>query len=361
MNHLLHVFPSFAVGGSQIRLARLCAAWGGRYRHTIVSLDGRTEMAARMPGDIDLQLIAAPVDPRRGLANLPQIRRIITSLAPSRLVTHNWGSIEWALANRLMPVAAHVHIEDGFGPDEAGGQFKRRVFTRSLALRGRHTMVVLPSRNLARIATTLWRLPAKRALYLPNGIDVAAFAAAAEARAPGEAPIIGTIATLRAEKNLGRLIDAFAALASTYPALRLHIVGDGPERAMLEAKAAALGPVAARITLAGPSDDPAGAQAGFDIFALTSRTEQMPFSVMEAMAAGRPIAALDVGDVLEMVATENRPFVVSQRDEAGFRAALARLIDDRELRLRLGAANQAKAVAEFDLATMAERYAALFG
>ena len=104
---------------------------------------------------------------------------------------------------------------------------------------------------------------------------------------------------------------------------RLVIIGDGPERQTLERLAAELG-IADRVRFAGHVAAPAAEYARFDVFALPSDTEQMPLSVLEAMAAGLPVVSTDVGDVRAMVAEENAPLLVPKDDAA--LAALDRLI-----------------------------------
>jgi glycosyltransferase involved in cell wall biosynthesis len=117
-----------------------------------------------------------------------------------------------------------------------------------------------------------------------------------------------------------------------------------------------------RILFTGATETPEIELAKFDIFALTSDTEQMPLSVLEAMAARLPVVSFAVGDLPEMVAEENRPFVSTPLgNEEEFRVHLGRLIQSAELRLRLGVANQVRAEKNFDVALMADRYAALFG
>ena len=149
---------------------------------------------------------------------------------------------------------------------------------------------MLPSRNLVRIATRDLEAAARVIRYVPNGIDLARFATDGAQRGAGE-PVIGTVAALREEKNIARLCSrAFALL----PSGRLVIVGDGPERPALEALAASLG-VADRVEFAGHHQDTPAFYARFDIFALSSDTEQMPLSVIEAMASGLPVVATDGG------------------------------------------------------------------
>ena len=304
---ILSVFATFATGGPQVRFASIANHHGARFRHAVVAMDGDRSCRARLDRQLDVRF--PEINLRKGdtRGNIGRIRRFLRAERPSVLVTSNWGSIEWALAN-LVPMVRHVHVEDGFGPEERDAQIPRRVWTRRLALR--RVPVIVPSRTLQRIAQTSWRLP--RVTYLPNGIDLGRFTPDA---APDRIPVVGTVAALRPEKNLTRLVHAVAGLP-----IRLLVVGDGPERPGLERLASELG-VSARFV--GAVTDPAPLYREMDIFALSSDTEQMPLSVLEAMAAGLPVAATDVGDVREMLAPANGKHVVP-RDPA----ALARAIAD---------------------------------
>jgi glycosyltransferase involved in cell wall biosynthesis len=361
--HLLHVFPTFEVGGAQMRFSRLVKAHAARYRHTVIALDTVTDMASRVPTEAQITYRKISFDKRRVFANLRLFRNMIEEIGPDVLVTYNWGAIEWALANRGFAARKHVHIEDGFGPEEARRQLLRRVWTRRLALSGRHTTVVLPSRGLEKIALREWKLNPSRVRFIANGIDCERFSIDVASRRSRSAPlIVGTVATLRVEKNLPRLIEAFCATAAgrTKDELQLVIVGDGPEKATLEAMAQRSSS-ADQIRFVGPTSAPEEWLRRMDVFALSSDTEQMPFSVLEAMACGLPIVSLAVGDVPHLVAAENAAQIVPFTDEAGYRAALDLLLDDMELRFKLGRANQRKAREQFDESLMAARYAELFG
>ena len=348
---VVHVFPAFAVGGAQVRFAALANHFGGAFRHVVVSLDGNLACAERLDASLDVTFPAIDAPKHKVLANVLRYRRLVRAWRPDVLVTCNWGAIEWAMANRPA-VTRHVHIEDGFGPEERDEQIRRRVLTRRFVLA--RSTVVLPSRNLWRIATGIWGLAKEHVHYVPNGIDLQRFVPAPHT-AVREVPVIGTVAALRKEKNLGRLLRAFAGL--TMPA-RLAIVGDGPERPALEALAGQLG-IAGRVTFLGHIDDPSTVYAGFDVFALSSDTEQMPLSLIEAMAAGLAVAATDVGDVRSMLAEPNRSFV-GKLYEFELARSLAALLADPALRGRLGQANRAKAEREFDQASMFRAYAAVW-
>ncbi len=350
---LLHVFPSFAVGGAQMRFATLANRLGDRFRHAVVAMDGRKEASALLDPALDIRFPQVGVVKGDTRGNLWRFRAALRQIAPDLLVTSNWGSIEWAVA-RIGTGVPHLHMEDGFGPEERERQLPRRVLARRLLLR--RATVVLPSRLLWRIATETWRLPQSRLRLLPNGIDLARFVPAGP-REGARPVVIGTVAALRPEKNVGRLIRAVARLPAAMPA-RLVIVGDGSERAALEALAEAQG-VGGRVEFAGHRADPAPLYAGFDIFALASDTEQMPLTVLEAMASGLPVAATDVGDIAAMLDAANRPYVVAREDGA-LADALAGLVARSDLRAALGAANRARAEAEFAEADMIAAWRDLF-
>ena len=138
----------------------------------------------------------------------------------------------------------------------------------------------------------------------------------------------------------------------------LVIVGDGPERGALEALAGTLG-LGARVTFTGHVAEPQRLYRDFDIFALSSDTEQMPMTVLEAMAAALPVAATDVGDIKDMLAAGNRDFI-TPLDDAALAGALVSLLRQPALRHAIGAANRARAEHDYDQETMFRAWRALF-
>ncbi len=358
---LLHVFSTFAVGGPQTRFATIANRLGSKYRHLIASMSGVTEALELLAPDLEYQTVPVYNARRNILGNVLRFRKELRRLKPDMVVTYNWGALEWAIANRFGPRIPSIHVEDGFGPDEATARLRRRVWLRRLGL-GHKTSIIVPSHNLQRIATAEWRFPETRVTYIPNGVDLVRFAAPVpEADRPfvkvhGEI-IVGTCAALRKEKNLGRLISAFASCGARNA--RLVICGDGPERRTLEAATIANG-IANRVVFTGHLSNPERALAGFDLFAMSSDTEQMPIGLLEAMAAGLPAVATDVGDIKAIVSQPNQSYVVNAADTAALTGALRALLGDPVLRGKLGDANRAKVAKEFSIDMMVAAYDRLF-
>ena len=195
-------------------------------------MDGNYECVGRLQADVDFSILDVPIHKGKTLRNAREFRQVLKRYSPSALVTYNWGAIEWALAN-LRPVCRHVHIEDGFGPEEAEGQLARRNWFRRGVL-GLRTQVIVPSLDLRRIASQTWKIGDRQLTYIPNGIDCRRFCRPVERgtisglEISNDELVVGTVAGLRPEKNLTRLVQAFAEVRRACPA-RLLIAGDGPE------------------------------------------------------------------------------------------------------------------------------------
>jgi L-malate glycosyltransferase len=363
LRKLMHVFPTFALGGAQMRFATLANALGPELEHVVVSLDGAGGAEALVRPDVRLCL--RPVIARKGgglsLANLRAFRRALREEGPGLLLTYNWGAIEWALADRFRRICRHLHVVDGFGPEEAISQLPRRVWMRRLALSG-PTTVVVPSQALHRLVIETWKLDPTSVRHIPNGVDAAALAREAREpwclrRGPDEL-LFGTLGGLRPEKNLGRLLRV-AAMVPKDLRWRLVIAGEGQERVALEAQAHALG-LSDRVVFTGFVDRPGALLGALDVYVLTSDTEQMPISVLEAMAVGLPVLATDVGDLRVMLPAESRDTCVfAHEEEQAFADRVAALLSAPDERRRLGDLNRAKA-AEFSLEAMIASYDRLF-
>jgi glycosyltransferase involved in cell wall biosynthesis len=208
-------------------------------------------------------------------------------------------------------------------------------------------------------------IPGARIRRIPNGVDTSRFApagAAERARLRGAAGVpAGALAIyagrLAPEKGADVLLEAWAALAPETPAT-LCLVGDGPERAALEARARALG-IDGRVRFAGARADVAPWLRAADLFVLPSRTEGLSVALLEAMACGLPVVATDVGATREAAGPDGAVVVPPGRPDA-LAAALATVLRDAGRARALGAAARARAVAGFGIEAVAARHLDLY-
>lgn len=363
---ILHIHSSFNPGGKELRAAKLINAFGAHVEHAIVSgVPGAMGAAGMIDPAIPVRYPAFPA--LTGRPSLKRFRQIAEAMRGFDLVlSYNWGAMDAVMAHRLfarrLGLAPLVHHEDGFNHDEVLRLKPSRNLYRRLALPTAAALVV-PSGVLEQIAQKVWRRPAVQVRRIANGIPLDDFRRPPRGDAlpdlvkqPGEL-WVGTMAGLRAVKNLPRLVEACAGLPLPW---KLVIVGEGPDRPAIEARIRELG-MEGRAFLPGHATDPAAVMPLFNLFALSSDSEQFPISVVEAMAAGIPVVATDVGDIRSMVAQENRPYVEGITDVTGLSVALARLTADAQARASIGAANRSKAEAEYDEQRMIAAYRATYG
>ncbi len=364
--HILHLHSTFAAGGKELRSVRLMNAWGPNVGHSIVSaVPDRIEAAQYISRTIPITYPASfpSLSGRPTLGRLQKLARAMKGY--DLILTYNWGAIDAVMAHTLfgeaMGLPPLIHHEDGFNEDEIKRLKKRRNWYRRIAL-GRAAGLVVPSQKLEEIALTHWAQPIGRVKHIPNGIATAGFAKRPRNDAlrgvikrKGEF-WVGTMAGLRKIKNLPRLVRAFAGLPEEW---HLVIVGEGPEEDAIREEADRLD-IGHRLHLPGFVPDPANYVGLFDIFALSSDSEQFPISVIEAMAAGVAVVAPAVGDIVEMVAPANGPYISAAGDDASLAGSLRELAASTHLRAVLGAANRENARAQFDEKKMIEAYRRLY-
>jgi len=254
------------------------------------------------------------------------------------------------------------HVITMHGGRYFAGRWSRRVALRWATRRSAGAVAV--SAALQADLASVLRLPRDTIRVLHNGIRPVVGSPDGVRRELGigdEEPLIVAIGNLYPVKGHIVLLQALRTLLDRPGLARCHvaIAGRGEENDTLRAYAAAQG-FADRVHLLGYREDVADLLAAADVFALPSRSEGVPLALLEAMFAGKGIAASAVGGVPEVVTPEREALLVPPDDPASLASALARLLDDSALRYRLGHAARARADRAFTVETMVDGYLHLY-
>ena len=287
--------------------------------------------AARIPVDVIPE--RAPFDTQ----HLPRLRAIVRERAPDLIQTHNTKSHFLVRLSGLWRERPWVAFHHGYTTTD----FKMRVYNQfdRWSLRTPRQVVAVSEAfvgGLVRMGVPEGRIVVVHSAVNPVFAGRVAAVNREAARASlgireGER-IVLAVGRLSREKAIADLVAAMAELRR--PNLRLVIAGDGPERANIERAAAAAG---LRPVMPGLVRDVAPFYAIADVLALPSLSEGSPNVLLEAMAAGVPVAATAVGGVPEIAVDGETALLVAPCDTPALSGAIARLLDDAALANRLAA------------------------
>lgn len=232
----------------------------------------------------------------------------------------------------------------------ASSSRSRRWLKRQLSRRlAAHVSV---SERAARTIESEAGLPSGSIRTIHNGVPLRG---AVTTRAPNAPATVAVIGRLDRQKGIDVLFDAVAEM----PHVSVLVVGDGPERHSLTAHAERLG-LATRVAFVGWEDDVHARLGQIDALVLPSRNEALPLVVLEAMLAGVPVLASDVGGLRECIEHDRTGLLVPPDDAAALAVELRRLVDDPALRTRLAAAAATRALARHTASAMAASYERLY-
>jgi glycosyltransferase involved in cell wall biosynthesis len=211
-------------------------------------------------------------------------------------------------------------------------------------------------------------VPSSRIVTIPNFLDPQSFEPLSEGSrrmllndlgVPQDAFVVGIVARLSAVKDHATLLRAIAELASEIPNVHCVLVGEGPERGRIQAVAREL-EIEARVHLAGERAQVPNLHGLFDVSVLCSTTEAFPNSVLEAMAAARPVVATDVGGTPDAVRQGATGLLVPPSDPSRLAGAISRLHAEPALRTKLGTAARAAALAGYSASAVISQVEALY-
>ncbi|MDJ1008309.1 MAG: glycosyltransferase [Paracoccaceae bacterium] len=363
---ILHVCDKLGVRGSTIHgVTRLLSWWLTRFDETRHHVD----LLVLQPWDHSADFLVERgvrircVDiPKAHPKALTEIRAAIRKDGYDILHLHGYSASNYGrIAARLtgIPAIVHEHFVDPKMP--------RRQSVADRVLAGLTTRGIGVSHSVVEFMATKRFIPRRKLMFVPNGAPLADFTRAgpdvtakkrAELGLPEGATVIGSIGRLDIQKGLTHLVEALPRLAEAGHTPWVVLVGDGPQRGPLEARARALG-VADRVIFAGFAADTRPVQSLFDIQAFPSLFEGTPLALFEAMTMGLPIVASAVDGLAEVLVDDATAALVPPADPAALATALARFLDAPEAAARLGTA-AAEAAKGYDISVAVERLAAVY-
>jgi sugar transferase (PEP-CTERM/EpsH1 system associated) len=321
-----------------------------RFRHHVICLRGPGELSQRF------EAAGISVTALGATGRLPALVRLVRLLKRSRphvVHTHNAGPNWYAAAARfLTPVPALVHTKHGrnLSPSRRLARINRWASMATDA-------VVSVSADAAEEIRGREGIAPCKVVVIHNGIDLTG----RTVRPPEPRPALRAIsvARLNVVKDQRTLLRAVRLVVDRHPAFRLDLVGDGSERGALEGLRRDLG-LEAHVRFVGYREDVQALLQESDVFALTSRTEGLALTLLEAMAAGLPVVATDVGGNREVVARGETGLLVAAGSPTAVAEALLSLIDDPARAAAMGRAGRQRVERLFDIRTMVARYETLY-
>ena len=350
--HVVFSIDTMSVGGTEMNALRTAARLDRtRFRVTVVTLRGEGPLAERY-ADIGVPVRRFPIFSLYSPATVRQSIRLARFLEEERVsVVHchdqysNFFSVASARLARIPVILSSKRWLHSTLPYRVANGIGFRLSTRVLA-------------NSPAVATSLQRddrLSPKRVVVIPNFVDEAAFATPSDAQLHEwrrelqlheGARVIGIVASLLPIKDHGTLLRAASILRNRWPDLRVVIVGAGPALPSLQALAETLG-VRDVVRFAGLRPQVPSFHYLFDVSVLCSTSEGFPNTLVEAMAAGRPIVATDVGGVRDAVRHEENGLLVPAGDADAIAGAVDALLADTERARLMGGRGRTRAHDEF--------------
>jgi len=375
----LHVIDALNIGGAQELLA-LLSKWAPPGRNMAVCvLQPRLDAKARLEANgVPVHAFNRPrpsiFSPFRFLAyivgNLRDIARLKKKLGADVIHCHlSDAEFLGILAGRLsgarkVTMTFHTPM---LLPERANGDPRNRlrIWAMRLIYRRADAVVAVSAETLAALRDVVGIDPA-RLVLIPNGVDCDDLAS----RTPSEKlrRELGLGPNDRVMLNLGRLvplkgqifiIQALERLADSQPGLKLLIAGDGPEESVLAGEIARLG-LGDRAFLLGARSDVADLLAISDVVVGASLWEGTSLALMEAMAAGKPLAVTNIPGNRELLADDVSALMFPPADAPAMAHAVGRLLTEPALAERLVRSAQAKARQTFDIRRVVAAYEALW-
>jgi glycosyltransferase involved in cell wall biosynthesis len=302
---ILHVMPSFGFGGMEKIICAVIEGTNDDNRHAILALEGHAR-AVEWIKNTDVQIIRFAKKRSRS-SFFQALFFALRAVRPDLLMTYNWGATDAIWLGRLAGIKNIIHNEHGFNADEVKATIWKRDIIRFIVYRLASKVIVV-SHELEERLRRRFLIREDKVRRIPNGVDAFYYSPDDGERQRVRNSlgfrdadcVLGFSGRLDPVKNLNLLLDIFTACKPHETPVRLLIVGDGPEGQRLKSRCydEKIYPF---VVFAGQQQQVLPYLRAMDVFVLTSLREQMPLTVLEAMAVGIPVVATSVGEIPYMI------------------------------------------------------------
>jgi glycosyltransferase involved in cell wall biosynthesis len=360
---ILHVIPSFGLGGMEKIICSIINHHFSQYKHIILSLDGNN-LAFQWIKSSNVERLEFQKE-KSFSQYLRKLYKAINNAYPDLLMTYNWGATDAIWLGRLVGIKNIIHHEHGFSIEEAQMTIWKRDICRFIVYRMVSALVTVSTNLRTSLQKKYW-LSDKRVLLISNGIDSDYYspdnstrqAMRKELEFDEDDFVIVFSGRLDPVKNFELLLDVFERCRQVDPKVKLLMVGDGPERQKIEQLSMRKN-IRTGLIMVGQRLEVLPYLRAGDVFLLTSVTEQMPLTILEAMSVGLPVISSDVGEISHIIADGKDGFLRHTGDGVdGFVSAMLKL-KDAPVRQTMSRAARAKIIMSFQQTTMVRCYQTL--
>jgi sugar transferase (PEP-CTERM/EpsH1 system associated) len=356
---ILHLVDSLGKGGLENGLVNVIRALDpGRFEHVVCAIRRLGENAERLPAD-RVPVVCLDKKETGSRSQISLLTGAIRKYQPDIVHSRNWPAIEGVLASRWARVRGTIHSEHGLDAETTVGEPRRRIYFRRLAYELADRVVSVSS-QLAEVHARRTGFPLRRITVIHNGVDSRRFAPDPGARAAFRREL--GLANLFPVKDHLTLLRGFAEIAAgpQGQGAQLVIAGEGPERARLESFLSAHPGWKDRVKIIGSSDRIPELLNALDIYVLSSISEGISNSLLEAMATGLPVIVTQTGGNPEVVVDGQCGLLFRPGDFERLAAHLLALKSQADLRRELGRNARQRAREWFSIESMVQQYAQLY-
>jgi len=364
---IMHVVNNLGKGGLENGLVNLIERMDAdRFEHVVCTVRGLGPNAERLHKD-RVQVLPLGESNSHSRFQTPALLRAVRRFEPDVVHSRNWGAIEAVVAGRMSRGCAVVHSEHGLEAAAGANEPKRRVYLRRMAF-ALADQVLSVSFQLRDLHARRTGFPARKIAVIHNGVDRKRFFPDSATRqrvreelGMGDAQFcIGCVANLLPVKDHVTLLESLTGLSEGGRDWRLLLIGEGPERARLEALVDKRPDFKPRVSFLGSSNRVPELLRAMDVFVLPSVAEGICNSLLEAMASGLAVVATRVGGNPEVVADGESGLLFKVADVRGLSNHLLRLQAQPGVRDQLGQRAVKRVGDQFSIESMVQAYERLY-